>query len=76
MATGSHFIMSMLLILIPLSLLLVVVAAWAFIWAVGSGQFDDLETPGWEILTDESTQTDQPLIPKIETPDQAPWPEK
>lgn len=45
--------MSILFILIPLSLLLVGFAAWAFFWAVGAGQFDDLESPGWEILTEE-----------------------
>lgn len=44
--------MSMLLILVPLSLLLLGVAAWAFMWAVGSGQFDDLETPAWDMLTE------------------------
>ncbi len=43
--------MSMLLILIPLSLVLIGIAVWAFIWAVGSGQFDDLETPAWDILS-------------------------
>jgi cbb3-type cytochrome oxidase maturation protein len=41
----------MLLILIPLSLVLIGIAVWAFIWAVGSGQFDDLETPAWDILS-------------------------
>lgn len=44
--------MSMLLILITLSLVLVGVAVWAFLWAVNSGQFDDLDTPAWEILTE------------------------
>jgi cbb3-type cytochrome oxidase maturation protein len=44
--------MSIVMVLIPLSLLLVGVAVWAFFWAVNSGQFDDLDTPGWEILTD------------------------
>lgn len=42
--------MSILFVLIPLTLLLVVFAGWAFFWAVGAGQFDDLESPGWEIL--------------------------
>lgn len=50
--------MSMVMILIPLSLLLVGVAIWAFFWAVNSGQFDDLETPGWEILTDTSVSSE------------------
>jgi cbb3-type cytochrome oxidase maturation protein len=45
--------MSILFILIPLSLVLVVFAGWAFFWAVGNGQFDDLETPGWEILVED-----------------------
>ncbi len=42
--------MEILFILIPLSLVLVAGAAWAFFWAVDQGQFDDLETPGWEVL--------------------------
>jgi cbb3-type cytochrome oxidase maturation protein len=50
--------MNMVMILIPLSLVLVGVAVYAFIWAVNSGQFDDLDTPGWEILTDNATPDD------------------
>ena len=45
--------MSILLLLIPLSLLLVGVAAWAFAWAVRRGQFDDLDTPALDILGDD-----------------------
>ena len=37
--------MNILLLLIPISLLLLGVAIWAFAWAVRRGQFDDLETP-------------------------------
>ena len=48
--------MSILFVLIPLSLLLVVFAGWAFFWAVGSGQFDDLESPGWEVLREEERE--------------------
>ncbi|MET0534438.1 MAG: cbb3-type cytochrome oxidase assembly protein CcoS [Steroidobacter sp.] len=47
--------MSILLVLIPLSLALVVLAGWGFFWAVNAGQFDDLESPGWDVLRDEST---------------------
>lgn len=43
--------MNILFVLIPLSLVLVVCAGWAFFWAVGNGQFDDLDCPAWEILT-------------------------
>jgi cbb3-type cytochrome oxidase maturation protein len=48
--------MNILLILIPLSLLLVVFAGWAFFWAVDAGQFDDLDSPGWDALNDGSTK--------------------
>ncbi|HEX2583515.1 MAG TPA: cbb3-type cytochrome oxidase assembly protein CcoS [Steroidobacteraceae bacterium] len=46
--------MSMIGLLIPLSLILVVVAVWAFVWAVNAGQFDDLDTPAWDMLNDEA----------------------
>jgi len=46
--------MSIVYVLIPLGLVLVGFAAWAFFWAVGSGQFDDLDTPGWSVLVDEN----------------------
>ena len=45
--------MSILYILIPLALLILGVAVWAFFWAVGSGQFDDLDTPAVRILMDD-----------------------
>jgi cbb3-type cytochrome oxidase maturation protein len=40
-------------LLIPLSIVLVGVIAWAFLWAVNSGQFDDLDAPGTSILMDD-----------------------
>ena len=45
--------MNALLLLIPLSLLLLVAAIWAFAWAVKRGQFDDLDTPALDILQDD-----------------------
>jgi cbb3-type cytochrome oxidase maturation protein len=45
--------MEILFLLIPLALLLLALGVWAFFWAVGSGQFDDLDSPGWTVLTDE-----------------------
>ena len=45
--------MSMLYILIPLALMLLAVAAWALIWAIRTGQFDDLETHGWSVVLDD-----------------------
>jgi len=52
--------MSIISLLIPLSLILVVVAVWAFIWAVNSGQFDDLDTPAWDMLSDDPANTEVP----------------
>ena len=45
--------MNILLLLIPLSLMLLVVAIVAFVWAVKGGQFDDLDTPALDILVDD-----------------------
>jgi cbb3-type cytochrome oxidase maturation protein len=46
--------MSIIFMLIPLTLVLVGAACWAFFWAVGSGQFDDLDTPAWDVLADDA----------------------
>jgi len=48
--------MSVLLVLIPLSLLLVAVAVLAFFWAAGSGQFDNLDTEAWRVVMDDEAQ--------------------
>ena len=45
--------MNMLYILIPLALMLLAVATWALIWAIRSGQFDDLESHGWSVVLDD-----------------------
>ncbi len=51
--------MSIVYLLIPLGLVLVGIGLWAFFWAVGSGQFDDLDSPGWSVLSDdEATKRD------------------
>jgi cbb3-type cytochrome oxidase maturation protein len=44
--------MTALLLLIPLSLLFLSVAAVAFFWAVDHGQFEDMETPRLTPLAD------------------------
>ena len=48
--------MSIVLALIPLGLVLLAIALWAFFWAVGNGQFDDLESPAWHILLDDDAR--------------------
>jgi len=42
-----------LLMLVPLSLMLIAFAIWAFVWAVRKGQFDDMDTPALDILRDD-----------------------
>ena len=51
--------MESIYLLIPVSVILVFGIAVAFWWSVRSGQFDDLEGPGFRILMDE----DQPSPP-------------
>ena len=48
--------MTILLVLIPLGIVLLIVALAAFVWAVRSGQFEELEGEGERILFD-----DEPL---------------
>jgi cbb3-type cytochrome oxidase maturation protein len=52
--------MSIVYLLIPLGLVLVGIGLWAFFWAVGSGQFDDLDSPGWSVLSDDETPKTEP----------------
>jgi len=42
--------MSILLLLIPISLLLLGAAVWAFVWAVRRGQFEDLDSAALDVL--------------------------
>lgn len=51
--------MDILYLLIPLAVVIMIVAAGAFIWAVKNGQYDDLEGPAHRILMDD----DDPRIP-------------
>ena len=45
--------MSVIYIVLPLALLIAIGAVIAYIWAVRSGQFDDLDTPGVRMLHDD-----------------------
>ncbi len=47
--------MAILLVLVPISLVLLGIAIWAFVWAVRSGQYDDLDTPAIDVLRSEPT---------------------
>jgi cbb3-type cytochrome oxidase maturation protein len=52
--------MRILYLLIPMALGVIGVALWAFLWAVRTGQFDDLDGPAHRILMDD----DDPRIPR------------
>lgn len=48
--------MNVLIIMIPISLLLGLGFLISFIWAVGSGQMDDVQTPAHRILDEGKEQ--------------------
>ncbi|TBR39645.1 MULTISPECIES: cbb3-type cytochrome oxidase assembly protein CcoS [Dyella] len=48
--------MTTMLILIPLTFLLLLVAGAAFFWAVNQDQFEDMDSAGLVPLTDRATQ--------------------
>ena len=45
--------MEIMYLLIPLSVILVFLIGAVFWWSVRSGQFDDLEGPGYRVLMDD-----------------------
>lgn len=57
--------MNILLLLVPISLALLGIAIWAFVWAVRRGQFDDLDTPAIDILRDDPLPV---VLPSVDSP--------
>jgi cbb3-type cytochrome oxidase maturation protein len=45
--------MEIVFVLIPVSLLIIIVAIWAFVWSVRTDQYEDLEKEAFRILFDE-----------------------
>lgn len=45
--------MTMLYVLIPLAVALLGLAVWALLWAIRTGQFDDLDSHGWSVVLDD-----------------------
>ena len=60
--------MSIVFVLIPISLVLVGFAVWAFFWAVRTGQFDELDAPAWEILIEDRAESSRPAGDPQEPP--------
>jgi len=52
--------MDILFLLIPLAVVVMIIALFGLIWAIKSGQFDDMEGPAHRILMDD----DDPKVPK------------
>ncbi len=52
--------MSVIYIVLPVALLLATIAVIAFIWAARRGQFDDMETPRWRMLFDDTPEKKSP----------------
>lgn len=51
--------MEIIYLLIPLSIILMAFAIWAFFWAVKSGQFDNLDSAAFHVLQDDQPQYEQ-----------------
>lgn len=50
--------MEILFLLIPVSLILILVSFWAFLWSVKNDQFEDLDKEAWRILQGDISQGD------------------
>ena len=59
--------MNILLVLIPVTLLVVIVAVWLFFWAVNHQQFDDLDSPSVLPLMDDPAPEEPAPEPPGET---------
>jgi cbb3-type cytochrome oxidase maturation protein len=80
MEAGSEALMSVFLILIPISLGLATAFVLLCLASIRGGQFDDLESPRWRILFDEApvsrdeapkSHDAAPMIPRNQTEDEA-----
>ncbi len=48
--------MDSLFLLIPVTLIILGIAIWIFLWAVNNDQYDDMESPASRILFDDDEQ--------------------
>ncbi len=58
--------MQIIFLVLPLALLIAAIAVLAFIWAVRTGQLDDLETPALRVLHDDEEAPQRPQRPTNE----------
>ena len=52
--------MDSLYLLIPIALLFCAIAIKLLLWAIGNGQYDDLDKEAWRILADDSPESTDP----------------
>ena len=64
--------MNILLVMVPLSIVLLIGAGFAFFWAVEHDQFDDMDTPALDILRDDPNDPRPPKAAKDESADGKP----
>lgn len=62
--------MSALYWLIPAALVLLGLALWLLFWAIGNGQYDDLDSPGKRLLFDEQDPAHHAAQPPKAPPDE------
>jgi cbb3-type cytochrome oxidase maturation protein len=60
--------MEILYLLIPLALVLIAFAIGALLWAIRSGQYDDMEGPAYRILLDDDEAPHKNEAPREEGP--------
>jgi cbb3-type cytochrome oxidase maturation protein len=60
---------SIIYVMIPLAIVLVGLAVWALVWAIRSGQLDDLESEGWSVVLDDDRRP-PPLSEEDDDPEQ------
>ena len=59
--------MESLYLLIPIALLFCVIAIKLLLWAIGSGQYDDLDKEAWRILAEDEPANDSVKKPRRNT---------
>ena len=65
--------MESLYLLIPVALVFCAVAVRLLLWAIDSGQYEDLDKEGWRVLNDDDTFADtDDAAEQAPAPEQAP----
>lgn len=63
--------MDSLYLLIPIALIFCAIAIKLLLWAINSGQYDDLDKEAWKILADEDARPSSTSQPKKTPPEES-----